>query len=89
LDALIIAGQAKSHCVAWTIQDLLDRFKNEDASFIKRIYLLEDTTSAVVVPGIADFTDEADRAFERFAKAGANIVNTSMPLEVWPGIDLD
>jgi len=23
-DALIIAGQAKSHCVAWTIQDLLD-----------------------------------------------------------------
>jgi nicotinamidase-related amidase len=88
-DALIITGQAKSHCVAWTIQDLLHRFKDEDASFIKRIYLLEDTTSAVVVPGIADFADEADLAFERFAKAGANIVNTSTPLEDWPRIDLE
>jgi nicotinamidase-related amidase len=37
-DAIVIAGQAKSHCVAWTVDDLL-----ADARVLPdRIYLLED-----------------------------------------------
>ncbi len=75
-DALIIAGQAKSHCVAWTISDLLDDIKTVDASLAKKVYLLEDCTSPVVVPG-ADYTDAANEAFEKFAKAGMNIVRSS------------
>src|SRR5512143_2662326 len=31
VDVLLIAGQAKSHCVAWTISDLLEDIGNTDA----------------------------------------------------------
>lgn len=55
-DAVIIAGQAKSHCVAWTIDDLLNEIKAQDESLAKKVYLLEDCTSPVVIPGIIDFT---------------------------------
>jgi hypothetical protein len=33
--------------------------------------LLDDCSSAVVVPGIVDFTDAAEAAYEAFAAAGA------------------
>jgi hypothetical protein len=73
-DAIIIAGQAKSHCVAWTIADLLRGIEEQDRRLARRIYLLEDCTSPVVVPGVVDYTDEADRAFRRFAEAGMHVV---------------
>jgi nicotinamidase-related amidase len=80
-DAVIVAGQAKSHCVAWTIGDLL-----ADAPEItSRVYLLDDCSSPVVVPGVVDYTDDADRAFASFADAGAHIVRSTEPLADWPG----
>jgi nicotinamidase-related amidase len=80
-DAVLVAGQAKSHCVAWTIADLL-----ADAPEIApRIYLLEDCSSPVVVPSVVDYTDDADRAFASFAEAGANVVRSAEPLASWPG----
>jgi hypothetical protein len=30
-----------------------------------------------------DFTDEADAAFARFAEAGAHVVRSTEPIEVW------
>ncbi len=75
-DALLIAGQAKSHCVAWTISDLLDDIHASDPSLARKVYLLEDCTSPVVVPG-ADFTDAADAAFARFADAGMHRVQST------------
>jgi len=88
LDALVIAGQAKSHCIAWTISDLLDNLFQQDPTLVKKVYLLEDCTSPVVVPGVIDFTDPANAAFERFSKAGMHIVRTSDPVDTWPGIYL-
>ncbi len=85
-DAVIIAGQAKSHCVAWTAADLLDEITARDERLAKKVYLLEDCTSPVVVPGVVDFTEQADAAFRRFADAGMNIVTTATPLGNWPGI---
>lgn len=82
-DAILIAGQAKSHCVAWTIDDLLGSPYPELA---EKVYLLEDCTSPVVVPGVTDYTDEADAAFERFAEAGMHVVRSTDPIETWPGI---
>jgi len=76
-DRLIIAGQAKSHCVAWTVQDLLDDINAVDPALAKKVYLLEDCTSPVVVPGVVDHTDAANEAYERFAKAGMNIVKST------------
>ena len=84
-DAVVIAGQAKSHCVAWTISDLLDDPTVRDRGLAEKVYLLEDCTSAVVVPGAVDYTDEADAAFARFAAAGAHVVRSTDPIETWPG----
>jgi nicotinamidase-related amidase len=76
-DAILIAGQAKSHCVAWTIEDLLVEIQARDATLAQKVYLLEDCTSPVVVPGIVDFTQQADAAFERFAAAGMHRVKST------------
>jgi nicotinamidase-related amidase len=87
-DAVVIAGQAKSHCVAWTIDDLLKEIKARDPLLAKKVYLLEDCTSPVVIPGVVDYTQEANDAFQRFADAGMNIVKSTDPLDTWPGINL-
>jgi nicotinamidase-related amidase len=84
-DAVVVAGQAKSHCVAWTIDDLLEGDDARERALAPRTYLLEDCTSPVVVPGI-DYTDEADAAFERFAAAGMHVVRSTESIESWPGI---
>jgi nicotinamidase-related amidase len=76
-DRLIIAGQAKSHCVAWTVSDLLEDIALLDLELAKKVYLLEDCTSPVVVPGVVDHTDAADAAYERFAKAGMHVVRST------------
>jgi nicotinamidase-related amidase len=82
-DAVVVAGQAKSHCLAWTIDDLLEDESVRDR-LAERTYLLEDCTSPVVVPGAVDYTDEADAAFERYAAAGMHVVQSTTPIEQWP-----
>jgi nicotinamidase-related amidase len=85
-DAVLIAGQAKSHCVAWTIADLLSSYLRDERKLAEKVYLLEDCTSPVVVPGEVDYTEEADAAFERFAAAGMHVVRSTDPIESWPGL---
>lgn len=87
-DVVIIAGQAKSHCVAWTIDDLLTEIQAQDPALAQKVYLLEDCTSPVVVPGVVDFTDQADAAFQRFADAGMNLVKSGEAIAQWPGVNL-
>jgi nicotinamidase-related amidase len=82
-DAVIIAGQAKSHCVAWTIDDLLEKVMDRDESLVEKIYLLVDCTSPVVVPNVIDYTDEADKAFKKFSDAGMNVVRSTDPINSW------
>ena len=67
---LVVAGQAKSHCVAWTVADLLAEIEARDPSLARRVLLLDDCSSAVCVPGVVDYTDAADDAYRRFAAAG-------------------
>jgi nicotinamidase-related amidase len=85
-DAVVIAGQANSHCVAWTIADLLDELLLVDESLVEKVYLLEDCTSPVVIPGVVDYTEQADAAFQRFSDAGMHVVRSTDPLERWPGL---
>jgi nicotinamidase-related amidase len=87
-DAVLIAGQAKSHCVAWTISDLLDQIQANDPSLVDKIYLLEDCTSPVVVPEVIDYTDQADAAFKRFIEAGMHAVRSTEPIASWPAMNL-
>ena len=84
-DAVIIAGQAKSHCVAWTVADLLSEIENKNPALASRVYLLEDCTSPVVIPEVIDYTELANNAFERFEKAGMHIVKSTDSMIDWPG----
>jgi nicotinamidase-related amidase len=87
-DAVVIAGQAKSHCVAWTIDDLLSEIQLSDKNLAEKVYLLEDCSSPVVIPGVIDYTEQANVAFQRFADAGMHIVRSTDPMTTWPGINL-
>ncbi len=92
-DAVVIAGQAASHCVKSTIDDLLDEIATHDPALAKKVYLVTDCMSAVTVPdgkgGLAvDFTPQADAALARFANAGMNLVRSTDPISSWPGLRL-
>lgn len=76
-DRIVIAGQAKSHCVAWTIDDLLSEIQATDPSLAQKVYLLEDCMSPVVVSGVVDFTDQAIATFQRFADAGMQVIRST------------
>jgi nicotinamidase-related amidase len=89
----VIAGQAASHCVKSTIDDLLDEIAAQDKNLAKKVYLVTDCMSAVTVPdgkgGFAvDFTPQADAALAKFANAGMNLVRSTDPITSWPGIRL-
>lgn len=86
-DYLIIAGQAKSHCVAWTIDDLLNEIQAKDHALAAKVYLLEDCTSPVITPAF-DFTQQGNDAFDRFRDAGMHLVRSTEPIESWEGISL-
>ena len=77
LDTLIIAGQAKSHCVAWTIENLLTEINSLDSNLARKVYLLEDCMSPVVIPDVVDFSDRADETFAKFKAAGMNLVKST------------
>jgi nicotinamidase-related amidase len=86
-DAIVIAGQAKSHCVAWTIEDLLNEILTVDKEMAEKVYLIEDCSSPVVVPGVVDYTDQADAAFQRYSNVGMHVVRSTDPIASWPGIN--
>ncbi|GAB4561886.1 MAG: hypothetical protein Tsb0020_09740 [Haliangiales bacterium] len=92
-DAVVIAGQAASHCVKSSIDDLLDEIAATDASLAKKVYILTDCMSAVTVPDgqggfAADFTAQAEAAQQRFANAGMHLVRSTDPVASWPDLDL-
>jgi nicotinamidase-related amidase len=82
-DAVIIAGEAKSHCVAWTISDLLDDIRRRDQALARKVYLLEDCSSPVVIPGVIDYTEQAEAAYQDFAAAGMHLVRSTTPMAGW------
>lgn len=69
-DEILVAGEARSHCVAWTLDDLLREIQARDPALARKVVLLDDCASPVVVPGVVDFTDAAEAAYARFAAAG-------------------
>ena len=71
--------------MAWTIDDLLADVA-AGGRLAERTYLLEDCSSPVVVPGVVDYTDEADAAFRRFAAAGMHVVRSTDPIDTWPAL---
>ena len=90
-DAVVIAGQAASHCVKSTIDDLLGEIAAQDPALAKKVYLVTDCMSAVTVPDgkggfAADFTPDAEAALAKFAGAGMHLVKSTDPIASWPGM---
>lgn len=83
-DRIIIDGQAASHCDKATIEDLLAEIAKRDASLARKVYIVRDLMSAVVVPGVVDYTQQAEDALDAFAKAGMHVVKSTDPIDSWP-----
>jgi nicotinamidase-related amidase len=93
-DAVIIAGQAASHCVKSSIEDLLGEILTTDAKLARKVYILRDCMSAVAVPDttrpgafLFDFTPQAEAALQKFADAGMHVVSSTDAVVDWPGIN--
>ena len=94
-DAVIIAGQAASHCVKSSIDDLLGDILTREEELARKIYILGDCMSSVAVPDperpgefLFDFTPQAEEALARWGGAGMNVVCSTDPIGDWPGMKL-
>jgi len=94
-DVVVVAGQAASHCVKSSIDDLLSEIKAKDVKLAEKVYILQDCMSAVAVPDAArpgkllfDFTPQAEDALARFASEGMHVVRSTDPMTSWPGVNL-
>jgi len=92
-DALMVAGQAASHCVKSTLEDLLDAIAARDRALAGRVYVLRDCMSSVAVPDpdrpgtfLFDFTPQTEQALSRLAAAGMHVVQSTVPMKDWPGM---
>jgi nicotinamidase-related amidase len=87
-DLVLMAGLASSHCVKESIADFLGEIVKQDPELAKKVYILRDCTAPVVVPGGADFTDDAERALQNFQDAGMHVVESTTPVESWPDLTI-
>jgi nicotinamidase-related amidase len=87
-DAVVIAGEAASHCVKSSIEDLLTDIQAHDPALAARVYVMKDCMSSVAVPDgkggfVADYTPQAEAALARFQAAGMHVVESTTPLADW------
>lgn len=92
-DYVVIGGQASSHCVKSSIDDLLDEILDKDPALAQKVYVVSDFMSAVTVPDgqggfYADFTQDAEAALAKFAAAGMHVVKSTDPVDTWPDFDI-
>lgn len=90
-DAVIFAGQAASHCFLWSIDDLLNNVRRAAPDLVRKLYVLRDCSSPVVVFGadgrpVVDYTDATEAAFARWQSEGLNIVTADTDMAAWPGL---
>ncbi len=74
-DVVVIAGEAESHCVLETVEDLVEDFATRPDA-LQKIYFLRDCTSPVVHPDV-DFHGIAMVRFVEFEKQGVNFINST------------
>jgi len=73
-DMILLAGEAKSHCLANTVIDIANNFGEEN---IKKLVLLEDATSNVPdPPGTTMFTDFGEKFVSDMKARGMQVSTT-------------
>jgi nicotinamidase-related amidase len=85
-DRVYVFGQAKSHCVLSTLNDIQEHLQKTDPKLAQKIWILEDAMSPVPAPPLnplpasLDFPKIAEAAIEQWRKAGMKVVKTSDPV---------
>jgi nicotinamidase/pyrazinamidase len=74
-DIILLAGEARSHCLANTVRDIADNFGEEN---IKKMVLLQDATSDVAPnpPGTTMFTDMGEGFVSDMMARGMQVSTT-------------
>lgn len=89
-DMVIVGGEAGSHCLAWSMDDLIAMIKAHDPLMARKVYVVRDFTSPVAPPPInplpdfLNFPQHMEDAFARFQAAGCHVVSSTQPVEDWP-----
>lgn len=73
-DRILVAGEAGSHCVKNTVEDIADGF--QDDSYVKKIILLEDGVSPVISPFV-DFPAIQKQFIDNMKKRGMQTALTT------------
>lgn len=71
-DKILIAGEAKSHCVLESIHQILEYYKTRP-EITKKVYILEDCMSSI--PGYEDITEQTFQTFK--SKYQVNLVKST------------
>jgi nicotinamidase/pyrazinamidase len=75
---IFIAGEAASHCVLETVEDLVGEFGSQP-EILESIFILEDCTSLIGHPEI-DYAAITRQRFAEFARKGVHFVKSTDPL---------
>jgi nicotinamidase-related amidase len=88
-DRVYVAGQASSHCVRFTLEDVLREIMATDPTLVDKIYILEDCMSPVpaIIDSrtgaiIVDFPKMARDALDSFRAAGMHVVKSTDPIDL-------
>jgi nicotinamidase-related amidase len=74
-DIILLAGEARSHCLANTVTDIANKFGDEN---IKKMVLLKDATTDVPdPPGTTMFTDMGNKFVSDLTSRGMQISSTT------------
>jgi len=74
-DVVVIAGEAESHCVLETVEDLVEEFGDRH-DMLGKVLFLRDCTSPVVHPEV-DFHAIAQERFAAFAEQGVRFIDST------------
>lgn len=87
-DRVYVFGQAKSHCVLSTLNDIQAHVMATDPKLAEKIWILEDAMSPVPAPPLSPLPDHlnfpkiADEALARWRQAGMKVVRTTDPVVI-------
>ena len=77
-DLIFIAGEAKSHCVLETVEDLVEECADRP-DVLDRVFVLQDCTSSIRQPEI-DFDALTNARFAEFCRKGIHLIDSTDPL---------
>lgn len=77
-DLIYIAGEALSHCLKSTVEQIAVNFGPES---IKKLCLLIDCSSPVIIPNVVDFTADADKFVAAMQQRGMRVAKSTEVLQ--------